>query len=364
MKPVGVILAGGRGTRFGMPKCMVAVGGVPLVLIAARLLAPFCRYSIVAAPKEYAPRIRSMLKKECLSIRVVVGGGTRAESLERAISRVPVRGLVLVHNVANPFATPKEVRAVVSLAKKSGVAAPFHTCTPSAYLCSPSVLRVDRAQLRLTQTPQAISFSVLKKGLSIANRQGICLTDEMHAALLAGSTPAFTPANPANIKITTPADLPTYYAHGEDSHHFTTKNKKLMLGGIHIKGAPGLSGNSDADPVLHAIANALSSSMGGFSFSRVADPLCKKGITCSSAYLVPFLKKMQSLGMRIVSVSISIEAMRPKLEAHLPRMQRRIARLLSIRPSAIGITCHSGETLSSPGLGRGIRASVTLTVSA
>ena len=47
---------------------------------------------------------------------------------------------------------------------------------------------------------------------------------------------------------------------GQDSHKIDRQNtqKELILGGIKFEEKYSLSGNSDADVVLHAVANAIS----------------------------------------------------------------------------------------------------------
>ena len=49
---------------------------------------------------------------------------------------------------------------------------------------------------------------------------------------------------------------------GQDSHRFCDSaqsgERKLMLGGVEVGGAPPLDGNSDADVILHALTNAIS----------------------------------------------------------------------------------------------------------
>lgn len=75
---------------------------------------------------------------------------------------------------------------------------------------------------------------------------------------------------------------------GQDSHRFCEEEngKKLILGGVPIDGCPGLSGNSDADVILHALTNAISGITCVNILGKVADDLClKEGITDSSVYL-------------------------------------------------------------------------------
>ncbi|HHW22252.1 MAG TPA: 2-C-methyl-D-erythritol 2,4-cyclodiphosphate synthase [Clostridiaceae bacterium] len=150
---------------------------------------------------------------------------------------------------------------------------------------------------------------------------------------------------------------------GQDSHKFTgpDENKKLILGGIEIEGCPGLAGNSDADVVLHAITNAVS----GISCVNIlggrADELClKQGIKDSRVYLKEALETMK--GKKIVHVSVSIEAKRPKLAPYIEPMRQSIAALLGIESGSVGITATSGEGLTEFGKGNGIFCTAVLTV--
>lgn len=147
---------------------------------------------------------------------------------------------------------------------------------------------------------------------------------------------------------------------GEDSHAFSAEQKILMLGGVAIPDSPGLAGNSDADPVLHALCNAFDVVGGEGSLSAYADEMCAQGITDSSAYVVHALSSAQKRGWGVVSVSISIEARRPRLEKYAAAMKKKMAELLGIEVENIGLTCTSGEGISGPGKGLGIRVSAVV----
>jgi 2-C-methyl-D-erythritol 2,4-cyclodiphosphate synthase len=144
---------------------------------------------------------------------------------------------------------------------------------------------------------------------------------------------------------------------GQDSHRFETARsaKPLMLGGVAVRGCPGLAGNSDADVVLHAVTNAVSGISGKNILGRVADRMClDMGISDSRAYLK---KALLTLGpYRLVHVSVCIEGKRPTLARHLPAMRKSLARLCSLTVHDIGITATTGEGLTAFGRGLGIQA--------
>jgi 2-C-methyl-D-erythritol 2,4-cyclodiphosphate synthase len=150
---------------------------------------------------------------------------------------------------------------------------------------------------------------------------------------------------------------------GQDSHRFVEEenDKKLILGGVIIDGCPGLSGNSDADVVLHALTNAISGVTCVNILGRISDELCLvKGIKDSTAYVREALSHMKD--MKIVHVSVSIEALRPKLAGHIDAMRKSIGSILSIDEKCIGITATSGEGLTEFGKGNGIFCTVIITV--
>lgn len=149
---------------------------------------------------------------------------------------------------------------------------------------------------------------------------------------------------------------------GQDSHKFDVndKNKKLILGGITIKDHAPLKGNSDADVVLHAITNAISSVTGVNILGKIADAMCQKGILESKYYVYEALKYMND--MKISHIAVSIECKTPKLSSLIDQMKMTIADILSIPVQSVGITATSGENLTSFGQGFGIAATCILTV--
>jgi len=142
---------------------------------------------------------------------------------------------------------------------------------------------------------------------------------------------------------------------GQDSHHFdfADKSKKLILGGIIFEGNPPLQGNSDADVVLHSVANAVSGITGVNIIGKISDEMCQKGITDSAEYLKAGLQYLED--MKIIHVSISIECQIPKITPKIKEMREKIASLLDISPDNIGITATTGKDLTAFGRSEGIQ---------
>ena len=120
-----------------------------------------------------------------------------------------------------------------------------------------------------------------------------------------------------------------------------------------------LSGNSDADVVLHAITNAISGITCKNIIGKIADDMCKSGITDSEEYLKEALKYLNN---KIIHLSISIECKTPKITPKIEEMRKNISRILDIPENSIGITATSGEGLTEFGKGNGISVFSCITV--
>jgi len=149
---------------------------------------------------------------------------------------------------------------------------------------------------------------------------------------------------------------------GQDSHRFEEeKTKPLIIGGVEIEADYSLQGNSDADPVMHAVTNAISGISGVNIIGEFSDKLCNvDGITDSAVYLKESLKTLKDY--KIIHISVSIECLKPKISPHIVLMKNRLSELLSIPVESIGITATSGEGLTGFGQGKGIQAFVSISV--
>lgn len=149
---------------------------------------------------------------------------------------------------------------------------------------------------------------------------------------------------------------------GLDSHRFVEgeSNRPLVLGGLIFRDAPALSGNSDADVILHAVTDAISGVTGRTVIGAVADAMCQDGITDSKAYLKVALKDLGS--WQISHLSLALECLRPKMDPKVPALRQSLADLLGIAVDDVCITATTGEGLNDCGRGLGIHAMAVLTV--
>jgi 2-C-methyl-D-erythritol 2,4-cyclodiphosphate synthase len=148
---------------------------------------------------------------------------------------------------------------------------------------------------------------------------------------------------------------------GQDSHRFCAPGdpKELRLGGVFFDGELGLEGNSDADVVLHALANALSGLSGENIMGDRSDALCAQGVSDSKAYVREAFKTLGKI--QVSHVSVSLECAKPKISPKVPDLRRSIAALLNLEVGDVAVTATSGEGLTAFGKGEGIQAIVLVT---
>lgn len=149
---------------------------------------------------------------------------------------------------------------------------------------------------------------------------------------------------------------------GLDSHRFVEgeSDRALVLGGLVFDDAPALSGNSDADVILHAVTDAISGVTGRTVIGAVADAMCKEGITDSKEYLKVALADLSD--WQISHLSIVLECLRPKIDPKVPALRESLASLLGVEVDDVCITATTGEGLNDCGRGLGIHATAVLTV--
>jgi 2-C-methyl-D-erythritol 2,4-cyclodiphosphate synthase len=137
--------------------------------------------------------------------------------------------------------------------------------------------------------------------------------------------------------------------------HQLVENRPLIIGGVHIPYEKGLLGHSDADVLLHAIADACLGAIGegdiGSHFPDT-DPAFKDA---DSSFLLSHVWKLvQEKGFRLSNVDGTIIAQKPKMAPYIGQMRENIARILEADISQVNIKATTTEKLGFPGRGEGI----------
>ncbi|MDJ0972895.1 MAG: 2-C-methyl-D-erythritol 2,4-cyclodiphosphate synthase [Planctomycetota bacterium] len=143
---------------------------------------------------------------------------------------------------------------------------------------------------------------------------------------------------------------------GYDIHEFDSGGV-LVLGGVKIPGAWGLRGHSDADVLLHAVADAMLGAAGlgdlGDHFPDT-DPQWKD--VPSAAIVAEVRTKVEAKGLVPGNVDVTVVAERPKLGPHRLTIRDRVAALLGIEAACVNVKATTHEGLGALGRAEGIAA--------
>ena len=144
--------------------------------------------------------------------------------------------------------------------------------------------------------------------------------------------------------------------HGFDLHRLV-KGRKLILGGIEIPHHLGLLGHSDADCLIHALADAMLGALGlpdiGHHFPDY-DPSNKD--LDSSHILLHANQLLKEKGYMVGNIDLTLIAQKPKLADYLPSIRSNLSKLLKIQEDCIGLKATTHEGIGSLGREEGIAA--------
>ena len=143
---------------------------------------------------------------------------------------------------------------------------------------------------------------------------------------------------------------------GYDVHRLVP-GRDLWLGGIKINHTLGLLGHSDADVLIHAICDAMLGAVNmrdiGYHFPDKSEEF--KGID-SKILLAKTAELIASKGYKVGNIDATVCAEQPKLNPHIPSMQRTLAEILQVDIEDISIKATTTEKLGFTGREEGISA--------
>ena len=149
---------------------------------------------------------------------------------------------------------------------------------------------------------------------------------------------------------------------GYDVHPLTS-GRRLVLGGVEIPFAKGLSGWSDADVLTHAIIDALLGAAGLGDIGSHFPPGEPEYKDISSLVLLKRVRdKLTENGWLIGNIDATVVAEQPKLRDFIDRMREQLSQTLGITISQVSVKATTSEKLGFIGRGEGITAYAVATV--
>ena len=224
-RTAAIVPAAGKGERLGagIAKALHTVGAQSLLELAVRGLADVRDIDVivVAAPPAHVDDVLETLAflaeatpdhDHVPGLIVVAGGATRQQSVAEALAVLPDDiDLVLVHDAARAL-TPAEVtqRVIDSLHDGANAVIPGIPVADTMKVVEDGAVMhtVDRASLRVVQTPQGFTRAALERAHQVAQEQGVDdVTDDAGLCEAAGIAVRVVEGDPLAFKITRPLDL-------------------------------------------------------------------------------------------------------------------------------------------------------------
>ncbi|MBC8464164.1 MAG: 2-C-methyl-D-erythritol 2,4-cyclodiphosphate synthase [Bacteroidetes bacterium] len=144
--------------------------------------------------------------------------------------------------------------------------------------------------------------------------------------------------------------------YGFDVHQLK-EGADFWLGGIKIEHTKGAVGHSDADVLIHTICDAVLGAANlrdiGFHFPDTSSEY--KGID-SKILLGDVMKIVRESGFEIGNIDSTICLQTPKINPHIPAMQKALAACMGIAKDQLSIKATTTEKLGFVGLEKGVSA--------
>ena len=374
MKNALVILAGGKGRRFGQktPKQFSKLGNTTIINnFLDNLDTKNFDYLVLSIDKKYKYLFVNFCKKFNQKKKIFISspGKTRQQSCYNSLKKLKTYKIkkVLIHDAARPFCSNKLFNKVFSALKK------FNNSIPYIEYDDRQINKNTYAEIKVLniQTPQGFDFQdIYNAHKKLSNEK---FSDDAGLFQRLNYKINFIKGEKTNIKITYPEDFiylnylskPIFRSGiGYDIHRIDKKTDKgLRLCGVNLPFSR-LVGHSDADVGLHAICDSIFGALSmrdiGFHFPNDE----KKWKNADSSKFVIYCKdKLKEKGFYIVNLDINIIAEKPNISKFISKMKNKISKLLKINPKCISIKATTNEKIGFIGNGEGIAAEAIVKIS-
>jgi 2-C-methyl-D-erythritol 4-phosphate cytidylyltransferase/2-C-methyl-D-erythritol 2,4-cyclodiphosphate synthase len=378
-----IVVAAGRGLRAGgdVPKQYRQLLGEPVIRPSIAMFAAHDGVALVQPvihPDDATLYAAATTGLDLLS--PVAGGASRQESVRAGLAALEAHrpDLVLVHDAARPFVSMGLIERAIAAAQTSGAAVPVLPVADTVKTVNAQgevTGTLDRAQLRLVQTPQAFGFAALLAAHRRAQAAGRDdFTDDAALAEWAGLMVTTFEGEAANVKLTTNEDFTRAEAlklaaaadvrtgFGYDVHPFGDGDH-VVLGGVRIPHGRGLAGHSDADVVLHALVDAILGALADGDIGVHFPPSDPQWRGASSDRFLAFaVERLRARGGLLAHVDITIVCEAPRIGPHRDAIRARIAEIAGITATRVGVKATTSEKMGFTGRGEGMVAYANATV--
>lgn len=145
--------------------------------------------------------------------------------------------------------------------------------------------------------------------------------------------------------------------------HQLVEGRKLILGGVEIEHSKGCLGHSDADVLLHAIAEAILGALALGDLGKHFPDTAKSTEGMDSMLILKgCVDLMKEKGYHLVNVDSTINIERPKMAPHIQKMRENIAYVCECDIDCISVKATRGEKMGFVGKEEGVLAIASVLV--
>ena len=145
--------------------------------------------------------------------------------------------------------------------------------------------------------------------------------------------------------------------------HQLVENRPLIIGGITIPYEKGLLGHSDADVLLHTVADACLGAVAEGDIGKHFPDTDPEFKDADSARLLQHVWNIvKEKGYELGNIDCTIIAQKPKMLPYIPQMRARIAALLETSIENVNVKATTTEKLGFTGRGEGIASQVCVLI--
>jgi 2-C-methyl-D-erythritol 2,4-cyclodiphosphate synthase len=144
--------------------------------------------------------------------------------------------------------------------------------------------------------------------------------------------------------------MPLRIGYGEDSHALA-ENRPLVIGGVRIENSPlGAVAHSDGDVLLHALSDALLSALALGDIGTYFPPSNPASKDMDSQRILEYVllelyKHSSNFHLHNIAAVVTLD--KPKLGAYRQHIQEKVARLVGLEPTDVGVTFKTSEGLAT-----------------
>ncbi len=150
--------------------------------------------------------------------------------------------------------------------------------------------------------------------------------------------------------------------HGFDIHPLV-QGRALILGGVHIASDVGCAGHSDADVVMHSVADAILGACGMGDIGEWFPDDDEEYRGADSAVLLGRVSAAaRDVGARPVNADVTVYLERPKLADFKAAIRSRLAEILDLAPACVGFKARTFEGFGAIGAGTACAASAVVLI--